>query len=116
MSTTSRSKLEMEKAESADILLCDKLVCGESVDVLLAGIRKDKIDGIVHEFDNESANFDLKEIMKKVDLSVHLSDLAVNSIGNKKEDSKIEVNQNDTTKSIFEKFTDKIKTFLENAE
>ena len=27
-----------------------------------------------------------------------------------------EVNQNDTTKSIFEKFTDKIKTFLENAE
>ena len=27
-----------------------------------------------------------------------------------------EVNHNDTTKSIFEKFTDKIKTFLENAE
>ena len=27
-----------------------------------------------------------------------------------------ELNQNDTTKSIFEKFTDKIKTFLENAE
>ena len=27
-----------------------------------------------------------------------------------------EVSQNDTTKSIFEKFTDKIKTFLENAE
>ena len=27
-----------------------------------------------------------------------------------------EINQNDTTKSIFEKFTDKIKTFLENAE
>jgi len=27
-----------------------------------------------------------------------------------------EVNQNDATKSIFEKFTDKIKTFLENAE
>ena len=27
-----------------------------------------------------------------------------------------EVNQNDTTKSIFEKFTDKIKKFLENAE
>ena len=27
-----------------------------------------------------------------------------------------EANQNDSTKSIFEKFTDKIKTFLENAE
>ena len=27
-----------------------------------------------------------------------------------------EISQNDTTKSIFEKFTDKIKTFLENAE
>ena len=27
-----------------------------------------------------------------------------------------ELSQNDTTKSIFEKFTDKIKTFLENAE
>ena len=32
------------------------------------------------------------------------------------EEIKSEVNQNDTTKSIFEKFTDKIKTFLENAE
>ena len=32
------------------------------------------------------------------------------------EEINIEVNQNDTTKSIFEKFTDKIKTFLENAE
>ena len=32
------------------------------------------------------------------------------------EETNSEVNQNDTTKSIFEKFTDKIKTFLENAE
>ena len=61
MSVTSRSKLEMEKADYADISLCNESVCGESVDVLLAGFRKDKFEDIVHEFDNELENFDKKK-------------------------------------------------------
>lgn len=45
----------------------------------------------------------------------NLTDSSKDNIENDEEINS-EVNQNDTTKSIFEKFTDKIKTFLENAE
>ena len=44
-----------------------------------------------------------------------LTDSNKDNIGNDEEINS-ELSQNDPTKSIFEKFTDKIKTFLENAE
>ena len=51
-------------------------------------------------------------------LNMNQKNLTDSSKDNIENDEEIhsELNQNDTTKSIFEKFTDKIKTFLENAE
>jgi cell division protein FtsA len=60
----------------------------------------------------------MNSMKNRKNLNMNQKTLTDSSKDNIENDEEInsEVNQNDTTKSIFEKFTDKIKTFLENAE
>ena len=60
----------------------------------------------------------MNSMKNRKNLNMNQKNLTDSSKDNIENDEEInsELNQNDTTKSIFEKFTDKIKTFLENAE
>ena len=60
----------------------------------------------------------MNSMKNRKNLNMNQKTLTDSSKDNIENDEEInsEVNQNNTTKSIFEKFTDKIKTFLENAE
>ena len=60
----------------------------------------------------------MNSMKNRKNLNMNQKTLTDSSKDNIENDEEInsELNQNDTTKSIFEKFTDKIKTFLENAE
>ena len=60
----------------------------------------------------------MNSMKNRKNLNMNQKNLTDSNKDNIENDEEInsEVNQNDTTKSIFEKFTDKIKTFLENAE
>ena len=60
----------------------------------------------------------MNSMKNRKNLKMNQKNLTDSSKDNIENDEEInsEINQNDTTKSIFEKFTDKIKTFLENAE
>ena len=60
----------------------------------------------------------MNSMKNRKNLNMNQKNLTDSNKDNIENDEEInsELNQNDTTKSIFEKFTDKIKTFLENAE
>ncbi len=60
----------------------------------------------------------MNSMKNRKNLNMNQKTLTDSNKDNMENDEEInsEVNQNDKTKSIFEKFTDKIKTFLENAE